>query len=385
MTVTDKEQSRALRHGAIAIPSFDPTIPLRTSNDALYDTDIAMFALVSDELGVALPAIPFSSCQETLVTQWQEYLIKIGLHGPDIYINASADFSIKKGRFRFEVTTSHRPMGYAMKSVVLSLEDCAKGLGWYVVDVLFSACMHGLKTADTRDIAELSCPSILDFETDQQWAKEWLANEGRTVPAGRVNAKTMAEIRGEQTMPSDYIAMVDGHAHLLGMERRDADEPMTREAARKTAISGVVPADLLPCVQCAIALDECFKADSCIALSEDTSADQDCYPGDDEEVDEDEDEEYADPDAYFEPPEIVGALCLLGWDDTELVFEALQHAEVSAMQGSSATNVIARRSVSLPASPEQYRELVVQMQTYFTKLNRFNALLNEFPMIEDET
>lgn len=311
-----------------------------------------------------LPEGGFLTIEQVLAAQWNQFLASRYPSGTFEALAATPVVEIDDAFLRIIMYAQSHLNAYQLQPVIEPLEAETTGLGWFVEAVLTQASGHGLLLYDMGMASYMLEVFHADLEefTDQAYARALLLQNGRQLPRrGRpLPQQTIDQLREQYGFwPSDLLADVGGHAHLLrqGYVPAAARPKVlsARGAARWLAnhsghaLSGAVAA--------AIALQGALARDPQRAFS---------WNG---EVDE---------------TETLGALGFVAWQQPQLLFEAVQHFEENQHNGGMAVEALARRILPLAdASAAQLRALARGTVAYLHRCALLARLLACFPIWED--
>lgn len=97
-----------------------------------------------------------------------------------------------------------------------------------------------------------------------------------------------------------------------------------------------------------------------------------------EEVDQDEGEDFGD---Y---PEQVGAVCIVAWEETDMLLEMIEHSERGAYENGTAYEYQGMAWVPLDASSKEIKNLARELQAYLGRWNAMALLVSCFPFAEEK-
>lgn len=265
---------------------------------------------------------------------------------------------------RFVVYAQSSLNAYRLKPVVEALEAQAPGLGWFVQSVLTAASSHALQIYDMGMAASMLevFHADLDEFTDEGYARAiLLANGESPPPAGKpIHQQTVDELREQYGFwPSDLLADVGGHAHLLQhWQPQLTNRPKVMSARAAARWLRDRPGHLqAETVEAALGLQRALARDRERAF---------VWDGDRDET------------------EPLGAMCFLAWDAPQLLFEAVQHHEENQYNGGQAVEAFARRTLALAeADDAQLRALARRIANYLHCWSLLARLLAHFPVWEE--
>jgi PRTRC genetic system protein F len=204
--------------GAWCLPGIHPDIPVVIdTGDLAADAIIARLALEAHAAGVCIPEGEFTTPEDTLKKQWTNYVNSaVGEHSSlymHMQVHAATD----------NITVGFEPPGnieiFRMKPLVEELNAACRGLGWWVVDVAFSACQDRYQIYTpvvVADYLEMNVPgnSFADSDVVANF-NEW---EGTDLTQAQIQESN------EFFWPSDLIKSVGDHAWML---KRTLYDPKT--------------------------------------------------------------------------------------------------------------------------------------------------------------
>ncbi|MEJ8838150.1 PRTRC system protein F [Ramlibacter sp. AN1133] len=347
--------------GCFSIPALHEDVPARFTQDLQRARALARFANAAERAGVALPAGDFPDIEQVLAAQWNQFLA--GRYPEGVFDGLAGEpvIGVDDDSLQVVIHAQSRLNAYQLKPVVEALEAEATGLGWFVEAVLTRASCHGHQIYDmgmATYMLDVFHSSLEEF-TDEGYARALLLENGDAL--GRTEhplpAQTIDSLRQQYSFwPSDLLAEVGGHAHLLrnGQFTTPAPKAMTWRQARRWlrvhpqhALAGAVDA--------AIRLQRALR----------DRGREFVWNGQDDET------------------ETMGALCFLVWDAPELVFEAVQHFEQNQYSAGAVVEAFARKTVDLAEITDDALEaLAASTMDYFERWALLGRLLSHFPVWE---
>lgn len=357
--------ARLVTPGCFTLPKLDPAIPSCLGFNAGRARTLSRFAHAAQAEGVPLPEGAFRTIEEVAQAQWAQYVEHAFAPNTFNLLPGSPEIRVTDDHLDVIVNADSRLNLFVLKPLVESLEASMRGLGWFVSDVVATAGSYGHQTYD------MGCVSYfietfhwqMDQFTDEEYARCMLQDQGQDVPDGPIASEVMDQLRQEYNFwPSQILAEVDGHAHLLHVSAPDA-VPKPRSPGIR-AIGRWVGRnrqhDHATAVADALALNRALRC-----------ARRDFVwnkPDDDGHVD------------------LIGALGFIAWDSPSMLFEAVQHFEQNAYNGGEAVEAFARSRVALNELTTD-RDLRVLARGTVQYLNRWallEKLLSNFPIGSDD-
>ncbi|HEX2543449.1 MAG TPA: PRTRC system protein F [Ramlibacter sp.] len=346
--------------GCLCLPAIGARVPARLARDDIRQRQLARFARAAVRCGLPLPPGAFSDLAHVVTAQWSAYLAqRYPTHTFDALAGAPV-VEIDDHGLRVVIHAQSHLNAYQLQPVIAPLEAQAPGLGWFVESVLAQASAHGLQVYDmgmAGYMLEVFHGDLDDF-SDAAYARAILREQGDTVPDGPIPAGTLEELRAQYGFwPSDLLAEVGGHAHLLGAWHEG--QPKRRVLAARAAHRWLRTHREHPG---AVVVDAALRLRRAFANDRDRAF---LWQGQDDGT------------------ETLGAMCFLAWDSPELLFEAVQHWEENQYNGGMAVEAFARSGV-LPAeaSDTELQALVRSLRAYLHRWALLAQLLAHFPVWE---
>ncbi|WP_170954745.1 PRTRC system protein F [Polaromonas sp. AER18D-145] len=365
------ERPRLRSPGRFVLPQIASDIPVRLGKESVKHQVLAKFALAAEAIGIPLPGGNFVSIEEVVNQQWGNYYkATMGPESND-FLAGNLEIVVTNKRLEARIASSPNLVMVQAKPVITALESKMAGLGWYVLDVLGRAAGHAMNVYDCRLLGYQSQAYLFEAESDEEFAKNLYAEEHGNHPEDADIPKLIEAYRDDYAyLPSDVLRQVDGHKHLLGWA--DSSGPGNRRAfvskRAEAAFAGIAfEPELAKCVQAAIALDKLFKKDKAHAFS---------WSG--EDVDPEDGEDFAD---Y---PEQVGAVCIVAWEETDILLEMIEHSERGAYENGTAYEYQGRAWVPLDASSKEIKNLARDLRDYLGRWNAMAMLVSCFPFAEEQ-
>lgn len=346
--------------GCFLIPAFDAEVPLKLTKDRQRAVALARFSQAAAAAGVPLPEGSFLSVDEVVHAQWNQYVDRKFGQGT-FTLPAEPVVAVVNDALEVVICASSNLDVFQLKPVVEKLESAALGLGWFVQSVLQEVNYHGHTTYDTCMSAYMldSHHGDLDEFTDECYAR-WVIDyqEGGVAPKGPIPPVEMARLKDEYGFwPSDILAEIDGHLHLLGYSGRAAKQTLNVMTARKARawLKANSTHELARVVELALELDRAIKLDSKREFVWNSSEDE---------------------------SECVGALCFVAWDDPRTLLEAVEHYEQMLLSGGQSVEAFARYRISLDEDPTEasLRAMAKATVAYLNRWVLLSKLLSHFPI-----
>lgn len=364
------ELPRQQCHGTFVLPDFSPNIPARIGQDDELLKCLAQFSLASNAVGVPFPEGSFTTLEETVTRQWNHYLqATLSWEGQR---QLAGNIEICVSAEKLEMRVAALPHGLCvimLKPVIEALEAHQTGLGWYVLERIESASYRGMNIYGPRLLGHQTCGYLGDNYTDEEFAEILYEEENGEEFKGKVTPKMIAKCRESwQHFPSDVLAQVDGHAHLLGWKVKAEDKKKSSALTHKqvVAIAGTnkLTKELQECVQAAIELDKCLSKKSAC----------DVYFGAIHDIDQMDGEQM----------DGIGTTCFMAWEDHDMLIEMVEHFERGAYESGTACEYLTMAFVDFEATMDEMKIMARGMRAYIKRWNALARLVACFPLIEDE-
>jgi len=353
----------AAPRGCFSIPALHEAVPPRLTQDLLRARALARFANAAERAGVTLPSGDFLDIEQVVAAQWNQFLAARYPEGVFDGLAGEPVIGVDDESLQVVIHAQSRLNAYQLKPVVEALEARAAGLGWFVEAVLTRAGFHGHLIYDmgmATYMLDVFHSSLEEF-TDEGYARALLLENGDALGTTKapIPVETIDSLRQQYGFwPSDLLAEVGGHAHLLrnGQFSAPAPKAMNWRQARqwlracpRHALAGAVDA--------AIRLQRALERDAAREFVWNSLDDE---------------------------TETLGALCFLVWDAPDLVFEAVQHFEQNQYSAGAVVEAFARRTLDLRhASDHALQALAAATVAYFARWALLGSLLSHFPIWED--
>ena len=356
--------------GLFALPAISQEIPVVIEEASERSRVMARFALASEAQGLQLPGGNFIRLEEVVAQQWTLHLNSIAdrfgetLLGSPSLVVTDEDVTVLIGA-RAGIDT------FRLKPVIEALEQSLPGLGWFVVDVLSTARCSGLFFYDMTMVAYHLDYRLSDLDefTDEAYARVILSEEGTRDydDESEVPPEQIEEMReAYQFWPSYILDAVGGHIHLLGLggiaiSKKTPSKPRARitSARVKKWLKENAEDAGASCIRAALELSK--------ALAAKDSPDFSFYVrGDDVES--------------------VGAMCFIAWDDPDMVWEAVGHAEEMSYNSGDVVEAYARKTYPLSGgiTDQQLAELVNDTKGFLNRWHLLEKLVSHFPTAGDD-
>lgn len=363
MSIKQAPQARAASPGCFYIPAIDASVPARFSQELQRSQTLARFAAAAAAIGVPLPSGNFLNIEQVVHDQWAQFIASRFPQDPFSGAPAHPVFRVTDESLEV-VITSHSSLNvYRLKPVVEALESLAAGLGWFVQSILQAGSYHAHEMYDMGMVSYMldALHWNMDEYTDEAYARMLMMDMGQDPPDGPIPKETIDQLRDEYSYwPSDLIAMVEGHEHLLSISSARPPMMTARKAKAWLRDNGSNP--LAAVVQTAVELKAAYRRDKDRAF---------IWNGSEDET------------------ETLGALCFVAWDDPRLLLEAVDHHEQNQYNGGQAVEAFARCMLDLTnaGTEADLRRLARSTVDYFNRWALLGKLLSHFPIWEsdDET
>lgn len=365
------ERPRLKSPGTFVLPQIASDIPARLGKETIKHQVLAKFALAAEAIGIPLPGGNFVSIEEVVHQQWANYLkATLGSEAHD-YIAGNLEIVVSDNRLEARIASASNLVVLKLKPVITALESQITGLGWYVMNVLDRAGCHGMTVYDCKLLGYQAMCYLYEAETDEEMASALYSEEHGRDPKKAEIPGLIEEYRDSHMyFPSDVLAQVDGHKHLLGWpsspEVRAACKAFNPKKAAAALSENQLSQDLVKCVQAAITLDKLISKDKGRAFT---------WGGEEQDPDSDE--------YYDDQPELVGAVCVLAWENSQMLLEMVEHAERSAYENGSAYEYQGHAFVQLDASSVEIKNLARALRAYFERWNAMAKLVSCFPFAQE--
>ncbi|OZA47015.1 MAG: hypothetical protein B7X88_23000 [Polaromonas sp. 17-63-33] len=365
------ERPRLTSPGRFVLPQIATDIPARLGKESVKHQVLAKFALAAEAIGLPLPGGDFVSIEEVVHQQWGNYYNATMAPESNQFLAGNLEIVVSNKRLEARIASSPNLVIVQAKPVITALESKMPGLGWYVMDVLGRAAGHGMNVYDCHLVGYQSQSYLFEAESDEEFAKNLFNEEHGSGPKAEDIPMLIEAYRDDYAyLPSDVLRQVDGHKHLLGWT--DSSEAGRRRAFvskhAEAALAGIaLDPGFAKCVQAAIALDKLFKKDKARAFS---------WSG--EEVDPEDGEDFGD---Y---PEQVGAVCIVAWEETDMLLEMIEHSERGAYENGTAYEYQGMAWVPLDASSKEIKNLARDLRAYLERWNAMALLVSCFPFAEEQ-
>jgi PRTRC genetic system protein F len=352
--------------GAWCLPGIHPDIPVVIdTGDLAADAIIARLALEAHAAGVCIPEGEFTTPEDTLKKQWTNYVNSaVGEHSSlymHMQVHAATD----------NITVGFEPPGnieiFRMKPLVEELNAACRGLGWWVVDVAFSACQDRYQIYTpvvVADYLEMNVPgnSFADSDVVANF-NEW---EGTDLTQAQIQESN------EFFWPSDLIKSVGDHAWMLKRTLYDPKTGRFNPIGKKPYVASLSKARAFaknstdPRLKQAVAdfillHEELARKDSLMREVEPSS---NFYASEDYD------------------PECIGAAAGLVWDSPELSLEIIEHHEQDLQNSGEYTETHFVFSAS-PNDPSSICRLVNSIKDFALRHGAISKAYSHFENIED--
>lgn len=348
--------------GCFALPFIDPAIPVELDQGHKRGIALARFATAAKAVGVKLPTGDFSSPDLVVQAQWAQHVKR--QFPPMSFRTLVGDpaITVTNDKLELAIGSVSRLTAFRMKPVVESLEQSLSGLGWFVSGQIDRAPAFGHEIYGMGFVGYMLDGLFWEMDdfTDESYARAMLMQEGSEPPKGPIDEPTMERLRGDYShWPSDVLAEVDGHSHLLGLSLAAKERCRTvRPAAARRWVATNPEHPYCEVVRLALQLDRAFSS------------------GDQSFV-------WSIGDDDTEP---LGALCFVAWDSPDMLFEAAGHHEESRYNGGSCVEEFARRTLAINenTSDAEFRELARSAKNYINRWALLEKLLSLFPTWDED-
>ncbi len=359
MSFTQAMAQDPMSQGCFCLPTIDADIPVDLDQGLKRREILSRFASAAVSAGVKLPEGQFKTIEQVVQAQWQQFTDSGFPAGSFRKLAGGPVVEINDERIEVTITSKSTLCAFQLKPVVEALERSEPGLGWFVESVVSSASCFGHELYCMGHVAYMLENQFwnLDEFTDDAFARAMLMEEGTDPPDGPIPAETMDRLKEEYSYwPSNILAEVDGHAHLLSWGRRP--KGMSKPADAKRWLASHPKHRHAKTVELAVQMHQLFRR----ADREFTWSSQD------------------------DDTETIGALAFIAWDDPQLLFEAVSHHEECQYQGGQAIEAFARCQVKLSTESidADLRRMAKATANYMTRWALLEKLLSRFPTWEGE-
>ena len=352
--------------GCFSVPALAEAVPTRFAKTGLQRAQtLAFFVNAAECAGVPLPAGDFLDIEQVVAAQWTQFLATRYPEGVFDGLAGEPVIGIDDESLHVVIQAQSRLNAYQLKSVVEQLETQATGLGWFVEAVLTRASCHGHQIYDmgmATYMLDVFHSSLEEF-TDEGYARALLLETGDELAASTspVPQKTIESLKQQYSFwPSDLLAEVGGHGHLLrhGQTFTNGRPKVLTWRQAKRWLTAHLRHPLSGAIDAAIRLQ--------LALERDAGRDF-VWNGHDDET------------------ETMGALCFLVWESPNLLFEAVQHFEQNQYSAGAVVEAFARNTLDLAeASDATLQALAASTVEYFDRWALLAKLLSHFTIWEDD-
>jgi PRTRC genetic system protein F len=341
-------------HGTFVLPLISPAVPMVIGGEVIAHQSLAMFSLAAEKFGFDLPGGDLTSLESIIQLQLQNWLEKQITDNARICLNGQPSVVATSEEITFYMNAVSNLELFHLKPIIDAIEAKAPGLGWYVVDVIERSSGRGITVYGPSAMAHHSVSYFNGAESDADFVKEMQAMEGHEDPSEEDMAELVEQAREDHAfLPSDVLASVDGHSHLLGWATPGSKLVKRKWLTKKQAVLALkasdLPEDMRNCVTDAIALDRLYSKDKGAY----------CWDGSDE----------------VEP---IGAACFVAWDDASILMELIGHYEEDTYNSGMAHECLCRFNVNTGATPGEFKNMARLMRAYFDQWNALGNLLMHF-------
>lgn len=346
--------------GMWVLPTFSPEIPLEISRADAEASNLADFILLAHKKGIRIPDSIYTTTSELMTQQFANYARS---QVKNVRVELPLDVSIvavdKKIEFAANATDRFQGI-YQLKDSVERLNAASPGLGWFITDTIRKGHGVGLTTYDPCRIA--NCVQLIwfDSETDQEAAAEVLDIDEKNVTEAHIE-----QARDERTfMPSDFLASVGGHKHLLSWSQTKKEKAACRSMSASRVRACIHKLKLVEAdralVMAALEFHDSIKvrkANAAIA-----------------------------PNGWFEHENLhefecldaLGSLAFIVWDDSEFAREAITHYEEYAMNGEGSHSQLVGLFVELD-EPASWGPFIDAYKLYIKRYAAFSNFIGALP------
>lgn len=297
-----------LQGGMWALPTFSPA--LQPSNMAVSNSGklLAGFALAAHNRGMPLPEKPFTTVLEALTEQFQTYLNSRQL---DVeLLPMGLRFIVEDHSLHMVGIPVQRLPLIRLKPFIEEINSHHPELGWYLSQTIGMGHCAGLPVYDPVRLASISeyswfyCTSS-DEDMAAEVFEEEITKENRDL--------LIAQLHEEYSIyPSIFSSSLGGNAKLWSSE--DPSTSRRFESKVQRAInSGSLSASAAKALCQALEFNRLLKVQASLGVN----FNSDLPEGDQ-----------------------IGALAFVVWDETDLMFELINHYEQSAYEGDSYEELI---------------------------------------------
>lgn len=342
------------------LPTFSPEIPLELSRADAEAINLADFILLAHKKGIRIPDSIYTTTSELMTQQFANYARS---QVKNVKVELPLDLSIlaidKKIEFAANATDRFQGI-YQLKDPVERLNAASPGLGWFITDTIGKGHAVGLTTYDPRRIA--SCVQLIwfDSETDHEAAAEFLDMDEKDITDQHIE-----DARNERTfMPSDFLASVGGHKHLLSWSQTKTEQKASRSMSASQVRACIHKLNLVDAdralVMYALEFHDSIKvrkADA--AISPNGWFEHEDLP-------------------EFECMDAIGSLAFIVWDDSEFAREAISHYEEYVMCGEGSHTQLVGLFVELD-EPASWGPFIDAYKLYIKRYAAFSNFIGALP------
>lgn len=346
------------QHGTFVLPGIASDVPLTLGTLSNAYQLLARFSLAAEQAGFELPGGDFINVESTVKQQFQGWLDKQITPTAHQLLGGQPNIEVNDQQVLFYMQAPSNLEVVRLSPVIEALEAKVPGLGWYVNHVIEQAPGHGMNIYGPSLMGYQAMYYLQEAESDEEFVIARYEEEHGEPPASEDIPKLTEQYRQDHAyFPSDVLAQVGGHCHLLGWSTglNKVKRLSSRQAMRAVKTATLSKA-LQQCVQDALDLDRLFRRDKERTF---------CWDGSDD----------------VEP---MGAVCFVAWDEFSLLAEMAEHYEQDLYNGGQAIEWLTRLSVSASASPEELKQMARHVRSYFERWNALGKLLSNFPAVQGE-
>lgn len=324
------------------------------------DMTLAMFALEANTQGVPLPGGTFRTVEKTLTEQWEKFIVSLTPRNDPLVV--SLHFKVLPEALVASVVCESRLNTLRLKPLVEALNELQPGLGWWVFDV-----------AERADMDMFPMYSISDYVhlLQSDWYLESFSDQAVVdrMNEGCEEEQTMDELKDDTSVfwPSDLVASMDGHLWMLKAFDLPEDQRHCAENKKpclatleevSAFLNSRAPSELVAAVKDFLLLQqELERSDS--QMKKGTCAFSEEYGCD---------------------AEIMGASCVLVWDDHCVAWDLIQHYEQRLMECGEASDT-AIEFKTTGCGSEDMQNLTTMVKDFVTRYAAIGRAFSHFDIV----
>jgi len=367
METAELRPARSNARSLLSLPAISSEVPANLERGNSRSQLLARLVLAGEAERLKLPGGEFKHVNDVLAHQWMQYADSVS---PELgkLLPAHPEVVVTDDALLVTMVAQANLPTFFLKDMVESLEKVSAGLGWFVVEVMTSACGSGMAFYDLRVVTYHMESRFYDLDefTDQCFARMLLCEEGSRDYDDEepVSDEAVNQLREQYPFwPSQLLEAAGGHARLLGHRSTSSDMkaqphvPQMKPAMVQKWIKANHEHPQLECVKAALALHKQLSKKDATAFVFDSSYDE---------------------------LEAIGAMCFVAWEHPEMVYEAAGHAEEYAYNGNGAVEAVGRKVIPLEnaATDGDLSQLVTEFKAYINAWHLFEKLMSHFPKEE---